>query len=761
MARPTERRAIAVRGTVQGVGFRPFVYGLASRLELCGFVTNDNAGVTIEIEGDARKLDQFLAELSDRPPRLARIDQLSWSLTHIIGDRDFRIEPSNRNGLLLPTITPDVATCDACIAELFDPANRRYRYPFLNCTDCGPRLTIVTGVPYDRERTTMAHFVMCAACRAEYENPVNRRFHAQPTACPVCGPQLTAADSKGNRVEIADPLIWFAEALREGRIGALKGLGGYHLACDARDSNAVRELRWRKHREEKPFAVMVADLESAEALCEISASERALLCSPRQPIVLLRKRASIDLSDAVAPANPLLGVMLPYTPLHHLLMRELRAPLVMTSGNRADEPIAISEPEVFERLSGIADFFLTHNRPIHVRCDDSVTRIMGERESPIRRSRGDAPQPIALPVKCDEPILAVGGQLKGAFALGRDRQAIVSHHLGDLDEFEAYRAFEKDIALYERLFSIMPRYIAHDLHPDYASTHYAKERAAREGIQLIAVQHHHAHMASCMAEHGVNQPAIGVCFDGTGYGADGAVWGGEFLVGDFKQVERAAHLRYVPMPGGTAAIKQPWRMAISHLHDAGIELPALTDRIDAIALRTVRRMTEQRLNAPLTSSVGRLFDAVACIAGIRDFVSFEGQAAIQLETMATHGLPSNSYEFDIHRDVDSFVVDTRPLVKDVVRDVTREVEPRIIAAKFHAALVEIILAACQYLRADTGISTVVLSGGVFLNSILATAAEARLRSFSFLPLRHLIVPPNDGGLSLGQLAIAATQLSSM
>ena len=795
-----ERRAIAVHGTVQGVGFRPFVYGLASRLKLSGFVSNSSGGVRIEIEGEAPQLDQFLSDLTVRPPPLARIDDLIWERQPLRGDRDFHIEQSVIDPRGQVIISPDVATCDACLAEVFDPGNRRYRYPFLNCTHCGPRLTIVTGAPYDRERTTMARFVMCADCRTEYENPLDRRFHAQPSACPVCGPRLSAADSRGREVAGEDPLQWFIEALRAGRIGAMKGLGGYHLICDARQDSAVAELRRRKHRDEKPFAVMVGDLDAAERLCEISPAERELLISPRRPIVLLRQRPSRTLPDIVAPGNPILGVMLPYTPLHHLLMREMNAPLVMTSGNRSDEPIATSEPDVFERLAGIADLFLTHNRPIHVRCDDSVTRVIGRAESPIRRSRGDAPQPIRLPLACKAPILAVGGQLKGTFALGRGPRAIVSHHLGDLDHFEAYRAFEKDVALYERLFAIRPQYIAHDLHPDYASTRYAKKRAAAEGVTLIPIQHHHAHMASCMAEHGIDEPVIGVSFDGTGFGTDGAVWGGEFLVGDFKSFRQAAHLRYVPMPGGEKAVKEPWRMAIAHLADAQVDCPSLRNRIEPQALRAVEQMLVRRFNTPLTSSAGRLFDAVAAMIGLRDRVSFEGQAAMELEWLATTAVGEVAYSFDVGRALpadrslggqcppymersgsvgsaprtanlpgdgtvrgaepthESMRIDTRPMIRAIAEDVEAAIPSASIARRFHTTMVAMIVQTCICLREVTGITKIVLSGGAMMNSLLKSETELHLKNFGFFPFHHHIVPSNDGGLSLGQLAIAACQI---
>jgi hydrogenase maturation protein HypF len=773
-----ERRVIVVTGTVQGVGFRPFVFGLATRLELAGLVSNTGGSVQIEVEGETARIEEFLRDLAGKAPPLARIDRITSELGIVRGETQFTIADSRPDAKAAIVISPDVATCDACLAELFDRADRRYRYPFLNCTNCGPRLTIVTGAPYDRARTTMAGFAMCDACRAEYENPADRRFHAQPTACPVCGPRLAAADAAGNPVEVADPLRWFVDGLRQGGIGATTALGGYHLACDARNPQAVAELRRRKHREEKPFAVMLADAAAAEALCEISPAERELLVSNRRPIVLLEKLDDRELAG-IAPGNRQIGVMLPYTPLHHLLMREFGGVLVMTSGNRSDEPIATGEPEVFERLRGIADFFLTHNRLIHVRCDDSVTRVISGIESPIRRSRGYAPQPIRMAMACAEPILAVGGQMKGAFAHFREGQAVVSHHLGDLDHFAAFTAFERDIALYEKLFAIHPKWIAHDLHPDYASTRYAKKRAAAEGIGLVAVQHHHAHMASCMAEHGLDGPVIGVSFDGTGYGTDGAVWGGEFFVGNFSSSWRVAHLRYVMMPGGEKAIREPWRMAMSHLIDAGVECPTLSARIAPASRRALGQMIARKFNSPLTSSAGRLFDAVAAMVGVRDRVSYEGQAAMELQWAAEEG------EKSVKREVGygwgdglsgwakptaqpwawcrqphpaAMEIDTRPLIAAVTRDVAECIPTASIARRFHTSLAEMIVHTCTWIREITGISTVVCSGGVFMNSLLQIEVEERLKKARFCPFRQRLVPPNDGGMSLGQLAIAARRI---
>jgi hydrogenase maturation protein HypF len=767
-----ERRSITVEGTVQGVGFRPFVYALAKRLRLRGFVKNQTGRVLIEAEGSRTALDRFVRELRDNAPPLARINSVSCQMLPFRGENHFRIEASEHDARSPIFISPDVATCPDCLAELFDPTDRHYRYPFLNCTNCGPRLTIICGAPYDRARTTMASFPMCPDCAAEYHDPTDRRFHAQPAACPACGPRLSVCSARGETIETSDPLAFFVEALRCGRIGALKGLGGFHLACDAADENVVRELRRRKHRNEKPFAVMVPDLETASQLCEIDDHERELLRSPRRPIVLLEKRAGSipeSICQAVAPGNPRLGVMLPYTPLHYLLVEAFpQRALVMTSGNRSDEPIAYEDADAFERLRGIADISLVHNRPIHVRCDDSVTRIVDSRESPVRRSRGYAPQPVPLPRACTLPILAVGGQLKGVFALGRDRQAFLSHHLGDLDHWEAYRAFVRDVSLYEELFAVVPELIVHDLHPDYASTNYARERATAAEIPLLAVQHHHAHVVSCMAEHGLDEPVIGVSFDGTGYGTDGAIWGGEFLVADYRHFRRAAHLRYVGLPGGDSAVREPWRMAAAQLLDAGLSTEALAGRVDPTKLRTIATMLERRINTPLTSSAGRLFDAIASLIGVRDTVNYEGQAAIELEWLASEVSADGAYPFEIILSNSSgeeglpatHEIDTRPLVRAVVADAQSGTNPQRVARRFHSTIVEIIASTCAAIRGETQIESVVLSGGVFMNALVASESAARLSANGFRVYRHVLVPPNDGGLCLGQLAIGAAVLAA-
>ena len=758
-----DRRAIAVSGIVQGVGFRPFVYDLATRLGLNGFVRNETGGVLIEVEGESDSLDRFFGELTSRPPPLARIDDVQWSCRRPTGDPRFRIENSQSGASGSIFVSPDVATCDDCLRELFDPSDRRYRYPFLNCTHCGPRLTIVRKAPYDRQHTTMAGFSMCPACRAEYEDPRDRRFHAQPIACPACGPQLRALGSRGQEVTTEDALAFGIASLKAGKIVALKGLGGYHLACIASDGPAVAELRRRKHRDQKPLAIMVRDSSAARELCEVSTAEAAVLTSLRRPIVLLQRRPGATIAPMVAPGNPRLGVMLPYTPLHHLILRELDgAPLVMTSGNASDEPIAYDDLDAVARLEGIADVFLTHDRPIHLRCDDSVTQIVAGEELPLRRSRGYAPAPLELPLPCPVPTLALGGQLKVTFALGRGRHAFLSHHLGDLDYYEAYRASVESIDHYQGLFTFKPELVVHDLHPDYATTRYAG--SLDPAIPRLAVQHHHAHVASCMADNGLDLSVIGVAFDGTGFGTDGAVWGGEFLTGDYHGFHRAAHFRYVAMPGGEQAIREPWRMAVAYLVDANAGDGLFAQRVPAPALAAVRQMIDRRTNCPVTSSVGRLFDGVAALAGLRDRVSYEGQAAMELEWLATEVSPADVAPFDFelveNPDNDSpLLIDTRPLFTEVAAGVRRGCPARIIARRFHSTLVEIVARTCCRLRQRSGLDVVVLSGGVFQNALLTTEVIARLERAGFRVHRHRRVPPGDGGLSLGQLAIAAANHS--
>lgn len=750
-----DRLEINVQGVVQGVGFRPFVYGLASRLGLGGRVRNGTTGVVIDVEGEQASVETFLQALVAEAPPLAVIERVATERKQVRHYTTFAIEKSETQDEKAVFISPDVATCPECLGELANPHDRRYQYPFLNCTNCGPRFTIIIGVPYDRERTTMGGFTMCPACRAEYEDPRDRRFHAQPTACPACGPRLRVTDFQGNEVPVADPIAFVGARLQEGRIVAVKGLGGYHLSCDTLQDEVVRELRRRKHREAKALAIMVPDLDTVRRLCEVSAVEAKLLTSPRRPIVLLRKRDDCSIAEEVAPRNRYLGVMLPYTPLHDLLMRQVARPLVMTSGNLTEEPIAYEDDDAAGRLSGIADYFLAHNRPVHMRCDDSVTRVVMGRELPLRRSRGYAPLPIRLSRPFTRPILACGGQLKNTFCLARGEYAFLSHHIGDLDDYRTYRSFVEGIEHFKGLFDITPEAVAYDLHPGYRSSQYA---LSLEGLPHIAVQHHHAHIASCMAENGCEGPVIGVALDGTGYGSGGRIWGGEFLVADYSHFERLAHLEEVPLPGGEQAIRQPWRMAGSYLHhvygDAmeGLDLDFIR-RLDRRVWSLIRRMMARGVNSPLTSSAGRLFDAVAALLGLRDEVQYEAQAAVELEMLAD-GTPGEGYPFRILSGGRPMVVETKGIIKGVVEDLTRGEPAPLIAAKFHATLGEIILEVCCQIRELTGLGQVALSGGVFQNVRLLTETMGRLAAESFEVYTHSRVPPNDGGIALGQAAVA-------
>jgi hydrogenase maturation protein HypF len=745
------RLEIRIEGIVQGVGFRPFVYALANRFRLAGSVSNDGRGVTIEVEGDESELSRFRAALEREAPPLAVVERLTSREVGTRGETSFVIAPSAAGQQRSTLISPDVATCEDCLRELFDPADRRYRYPFINCTNCGPRFTIIRDVPYDRAATTMAAFAMCQECAREYHDPMDRRFHAQPVACPACGPRLVLLDGVGHPSP-EEPIAAAARLIRSGRIVAVKGLGGYHLAVDAADEAAVATLRARKYREEKPFALMARNLEAARRLAQVSPEEEALLASSRRPIVLLRRLPDAPVASAVAPGNAFLGVMLPYTPLHHLLARELDGPFVLTSGNLSDEPIAYRDDEARERLHGIADAFLTHDRAIHMRTDDSVIRAFRGAPMPLRRSRGYAPQPLILPWEFSRPVLACGAELKNTFCLTKGRHAFLSHHIGDLENYEALRSFAEGIAHFRRLFDIQPEIVAYDLHPEYLSTKWALDQ---EGVELVGVQHHHAHIASCLADNGEAGPAIGVAFDGLGYGSDGTLWGGEFLLADLRGFARIGHLRMLPMPGGAAAIREPWRMAAVYLEAAcGGDVPPL-----AVAQRqrarwgAVLQMARSGLHSPLTSSVGRLFDAVAAILGVRDRVSYEGQAAIELEQRAD-AAETAAYSAAFIAAEDGFEIDGADLVRAVVADLRAGVRPAVIAARFHNGVAAAIQRGCRAVRERSGLSTVALSGGVFQNVLLLGRAIDLLEADGFRVLRHRQVPPNDGGISLGQAVVA-------
>jgi len=758
-----QRLKIIVRGVVQGVGFRPFVYRLARSHDLGGYVANTDQGVTIEVQGEKARVAEFLDRLRTDHPPLAEITDVEIAELPLNSRKAFSIEGSTSVGEEEALVTPDVATCDDCLRELRDQDDRRYRYPFINCTNCGPRFTIIAHLPYDRPRTTMRAFRMCPACDAEYHDPADRRFHAQPNACPVCGPSLTYVAEDGSEVRGADPLAAAVDALRAGKVIAVKGLGGVHLACDARRDDVVARLRARKDREEKPLAIMVSGMEEVEALCEVCPEERALLVSPRRPIVLMRKRQGAEISDLVAPHQKYLGVMLPYTPLHHLLLRDSGMVLIMTSGNRSEEPIVHTNPGALDRLTSIADGFLLHDREIETRCDDSVTRVWRGKELIVRRSRGYAPLPIEMPVGCDRSILACGGELKNTFCLTRGSEAILSHHIGDLKEEPAFDSFVQGIEHLRRLFHIDVQVVTHDLHPDYLSTRYA---LSLEGVRNVGVQHHHAHVASCLAEHGRDEPVIGISFDGAGYGPDGTIWGGEFLIADLGGYERAGRLAHLSMPGGDRATEEPWRMALSLLYRVfGEDLPPL--RCAAVRERERRgwpvlaRMIDVGLRTPLTSSAGRLFDAVASLAGVRDYISYEGQAAIELEMAADEREPG-AYSFGLSVEPgedgkEVLVVDPEPMVHELVSDLLAGQEASIVAARFHRGLAQITGQTAQRIRDRGGPGTAVLTGGVFQNMFLCELVAGELEERGFEVLVHSRVPPNDGGISLGQAAVAAVR----
>jgi hydrogenase maturation protein HypF len=730
------------------------VHGLASRLGLDGHVGNDSQGVVVEIEGPPTRVRAFVEALEKEPPPLALIERIDEQDLAPLGRSGFVIARSDAGGERQALVSPDTATCADCLRELWDPADRRHRYPFVNCTNCGPRFTIIRDVPYDRPTTTMAGFQMCAACRREYEDPLDRRFHAQPVCCPACGPALRLTDAAGAPLP-GDPVAATVAQLRAGEVVAIKGLGGYHLAAAASREAAVAALRSRKHREDKPFAVMVPDLATAGRLCELADREARLLTSIRAPIVLLRRRAGAVVAPSVAPGNRFLGLMLPYTPLHHLLARDLGGPFVLTSGNVSDEPIAYRDEDALRRLGGIADAFLTHDRPIHVRTDDSVVRLFQGHELPVRRSRGHAPQPVPLPIRLPRPVLACGAELKCTFAVAKGRYAFVSHHIGDLENYETLRSFTEGIGHFQRLFDVRPEIVAHDLHPEYLSTKHA---LGLDGLEPVGVQHHHAHVASCLADNGETGPAIGVAFDGLGFGTDGTLWGGEFLVAELAWFDRAGSLRPVPMPGGVAAIREPWRMAACYL-DLAFEgspprgLGVVRDNRDR--WDGVLAVARAGVNAPATSSVGRLFDAAAAILRVRDRINYEGQAAVELEQLADTS-ERGGYPVAVEEGP-PFRVQGIDLVRAVAEDLLAGTPPPVVAARFHNAIAWVVLACCQRVRGSTGLGTVALSGGVFQNLLLLGRVHELLRASGFRVLSHSRVPPNDGGISLGQVAVAGAR----
>jgi len=745
------RTRIRVEGIVQGVGFRPFVCGLAAEHGVAGFVGNDEAGVFIEAEGPLSTVDTFVGDLRRRAPVLAVIERLRTSRRRPTGQSGFRIVASAGGGARRALVSPDMATCADCLAELWNPADRRYRYPFINCTNCGPRYTIVTDVPYDRAVTTMRDFPMCAACAHEYADPTDRRFHAEPVCCPACGPSLRFVSAAGASLG-GDPLDTAAAWLRDGQVIAVKGLGGYHLAALASHEPAVAALRLRKHREEKPFAVMVADLAAARALAHCDDVALSTMEDPRRPVVLVPRRSDAAVALSVAPRNGQLGLMLPYTPLHHVLAAAVAGPFVLTSGNVSDEPIAYDDRDALDRLSRIADGFLLHDRRIHVRADDSVVRTYPGGLVPLRRSRGASPAPVELPSPAPRPVLACGAELKNTFCLAKGRHAFLSPHIGDLKNAETLRSYACGIAHFSRLFDVVPAVVAHDLHPDYLSTTYAREL---DGVAAVGVQHHHAHIAACLADNGYAGPVVGVAFDGLGYGTDGTIWGGELLIADLLDFRRVDHLTPVPMPGGPAAVREPWRMAAAYLdHACGDDIHGLAVvRRQAARWADVVRLSRTGLASPLTSSAGRLFDAVAAIVGLRDAVTYEGQAAVELEQLAAAGC-RDAYPVPAGAGLRGA---TRPLVWAMVDDVRRGAPPDVVAVRFHNGLADATVAAARDAASQEGLSVVALSGGVFQNVVLLQRVLSGLAAAGLRVLVHRQVPPNDGGLCLGQAAVAAAR----
>ncbi|MBW1676165.1 MAG: carbamoyltransferase HypF [Deltaproteobacteria bacterium] len=755
-----KKAQISVRGIVQGVGFRPFVYQLANSGNLKGWVCNTSGDVKIEVEGKGEAIDQFLDRLQKNAPPVAQIEDIKLNFTDPSGYRQFVIRDSRSEEGKYQLVSPDIATCQLCQTEIFDSKDRHYRYPFTNCTNCGPRFTIIEDIPYDRAKTTMRQFKMCPDCQEEYENPLNRRFHAQPNACPHCGPQVELTDSKGRTINSKDPVFDTARLLEGGAILAIKGLGGFLLACDATNEKAVHLLRQRKLRPFKPLAVMISTLEEIQKYCIVSEEEKALLTSPPSPIVLLRRRRLDLISPAVAPNIKYLGVMLPYTPLHHLIMREVDRPLVMTSGNVSEEPIAKDNDEALGKLGNIADYFLFHNRDIHARYDDSVTLVERGDVKMIRRARGYAPEPIRLPFKAKE-VLACGAELKNTFCLTKDEYAFISQHLGDLESFEVLTLFEDTIEFYKKLFRLKPKIVAYDLHPDYLSTKFALALEERcPGLQMVPIQHHHAHIVSLMAENDMKSPVIGVVFDGTGYGSDGNIWGGEFLLAEYGKFRRLGHLEYVPLPGGDEAARKPYRMAVSYLlthfgkEILDEDLPFL-EPVKKLEIEIIKKQIARGINAPLTSSSGRLFDAVSALIGVRGRVDYEAQAAIELEMIAAREIVKpDSYLFEIDVSNDTRIVRLRELFRGILSDLGQGRSQAEISARFHNTMALLVVKMCQKLAQSTGVNQVALSGGVFQNRLFSALTRKYLEEAGLAVFTHKEIPCNDGGISLGQ-AVAA------
>ena len=743
-------KEVRVNGIVQGVGFRPFVYQLAKRHGTNGEIANTSSGVFIHLEGGRADIESFCQDLSQNSPPLSHITEISINTGQFRGLKSFSIVESRSKDSNSTLISPDVSICDDCLDELLDPGDRRFLYPFINCTNCGPRYTIIDDIPYDRPCTSMKHFRMCRRCQAEYDDPENRRFHAQPNACADCGPHVLLHDRHGTTMMVSNPIETAAALLKGGYILATKGLGGFHLAADAENGEAVSRLRKRKNREEKPFAIMSYDLASVRQYAHVDPEDELLLTSFRRP----RKKHPNPLSEHVSPRNRYFGTMLPYTPLHYLLLREGFTALVMTSGNLSEEPIVIENDMAFERLSEIADYFLVHNREIYLRSDDSIVKWTAGATRLIRRSRGYVPSPIFLKKKLPM-VLACGTDLKNTVCLIKANQAFLSQHIGDLENLETYTFLELTIEHMKRILDIAPELVAYDMHPDYLSTQYAKKQ---ENIVKIPVQHHHAHIVSCMAEHGLAGPVIGLAFDGTGYGTDGAIWGGEVLITQEGNFRRAAHLSYVPMPGGAAAIKKPWRMALSYLYKVfgrefwDLDLPMLKKK-DSKKMEILCEMISRGVHCPETSSLGRLFDGIAAILGVRDQVHNEGQAAMELEMLAEEDTRATyAYEWV---EEEARIVSIEPLIRGVVEDIGKGIRPSHIGGKFHRTLICLFTELCALLRKENGLNRVVLSGGVFQNATLLTGLLRTLKEEGFQVFSHEQVPTNDGGISLGQAIVAS------
>lgn len=748
-----------VSGVIQGIGFRPFVYNLAKKRDLSGYITNTSLGVDIEVEGEYEKIALFFQEIENNHLPLAHITQIEKVTLFPLNYQDFTIRESLNFPQKTVFIPPDICVCEDCLQEMGNIEDRRFRYPFINCTHCGPRYTIIADLPYDRPKTSMNVFKMCDECVQEYQDPTHRRFHAQPNACPVCGPRLELCNRDGKLLRVDDPIARSIELLKEGYILAIKGLGGFHLVVDGENDQAVRSLRMRKLRDEKPFAIMSLGISQISQYAKISPEEESLLLSPQRPIIILEKKKPNSLSSHIAPSNKNFGVMLPYTPLHYLLLRHDFLALVMTSGNVSEEPIVIDNDDAFYHLCRVTDYFLIHNRDIYLRCDDSLVQKIGSRPRIIRRARGYVPLPLSLPVQ-SPPILSCGAELKNTFCLSKGNSAFLSQHIGDLKNLESYRFFCFTIDHLKKLLDVEPVLCTHDLHPDYLSTRYALEQS---GIETMGIQHHHAHIVSCLTENGIDGPTIGLAFDGTGYGVDGNIWGGEVLAVEDSRFTRLAHFAYVPMPGGDAVTKEPWRMALSYLFFTFGEtlydftLP-LFQKIEERKIKVILEMIQKGVNCQRTSSLGRLFDALAAILGVRLQVSYEGQAAVELEMILDEN-EEGLYPFEWEKGEECYVISPAPIISGVVGDLLEGKSPSRISYKFHQTLIQLFAELVNQLREETGLDRIALSGGVFQNATLLFGLEKTLQERGFSVFSHSKVPTNDGGISLGQAAIAAAAMN--